>query len=271
MGLNELIALRGSPYTKQSFTLQGLLSSSIGNYNLFPSSFVLLDIQVSNTPTRVRLYSTSHSVNLDASRPTGSFEFTTGVGLAAEAYFATGSNYLKFDPPVICSSVEANPTIWYNISSSINGYSVTFTVLPLDEPASSDDRLTVSMSHASVSNVGDGVTGSLSTPKAYLLLSASADVQTRLRLYSVPMGDVPAAETSRAFGTAPDTGSKLIADIMLDTPNAAYPISPTLPALTWAGTVYEVGTGITGYRIQNISATPSVNISASVSLYSLED
>jgi hypothetical protein len=271
MGLNELIESRGVPYNRKEFSLVLLPSSSMGSYNALPSSVVLLSMNVTHTPTRVRLYSTSQSVMLDASRPTGSFDVALGVGLAAEVYFSAGVSSITFDPPIICSSVEANPTFWYNISSSVNGHSVRFTALPLGEPASADFRTTVSMSHSGVANTGNGVTGVLTTPKTYLLLSASADVKSRLRLYSAPVSEVPSEETTRAFGVFPPTGSKLIADLMLDTPNAAYPISPTLPALTWAGSVYQTGTGVTGYRLQNMSSTTPATISASISVYSLED
>lgn len=271
MGLNELIEQRGRPYTREFIRLQGLPTSSIGNYNILPSSFVLLGMTVSSTPTRVRLYSTSQSVQLDASRPVSSFDFAVGVGLAAEAYFASGQNSLKFDPPILCTSAEGNPTFWYNVSGSANGNSVTFEVLPLAEPASATGRSTYTIQHNGVANTGDGVTGTINTPKGYLLVSASATVSSRLRLYSTPISEVSAAETARAFGDEPPSGSKLIVDLMIDTPNAAYPISPTLAGMTWTGTVYEVGTGVTGYRLQNISGTSPSDITATISVYSLED
>lgn len=100
------------------------------------------------------------------------------------------------------------------------------------------------------------------------------DFASRLRLYSTDMGDVPAAEISRSFGTQPNSGSKLIADMMFDSASFNYPLVPVLEAYTWEDQNYIPGVNRTGYILENLSDVTTVysgSLNSSLTIYTLED
>lgn len=273
MGLIEQITISGRPYTTKTITFPSLGTSSIGSDNArFPSSYLLIGATVSHTPTRIRLYSISSSVGVDDARPTSSFNLSQSVGLNAEMYFEGDTKLLEFTPPIIGTSLSEGGNTWYNISSSASNHTVTFTILPLAPAADiSTGRQAISTLYPDILNTGYGFAGNITTPKSYILLSGSSDVESRLRLYNVPITQVPATEASRSFGVTPNSGSRLIVDIMFDAPLGSYPIVPMMHGFTWNENTYSEGTGITGMRLQNMSATPTASITVGLGIYSIED
>lgn len=94
---------------------------------------------------------------------------------------------------------------------------------------------------------------------------ARLDTQTnfgaRVKLYSTQMSEVPQAEQTRSFISAPDDTSKLIGDFMFETASQAYNLVPTVEGYTWTGNKYVEGTGRMGYQILNISSGSSYSTS----------
>ena len=208
----------------------------------------------------------------DADRPLGNFNLTQSVALIADIYL-TGSNnpQLIFNPPIIGNTFVGGQ-LWYNLSgSSIPNINVTLESYPIKPIANSTDGdASIVISASAVPTTGDGVSGSIATSKSFLILSASATSESRLRLYSRPHTEIPTAEMTRAFGTEPQSGSLLIADLMFDSASFQYPLVPILEGYTWTATEYDVGSGQVGYILQNRSGGTS-NITASIYTYSLED
>jgi hypothetical protein len=88
------------------------------------------------------------------------------------------------------------------------------------------------------------------------------------------MSDVPLAEQTRSFGTQPNSGSKLIADMMFDSASFNYPLVPVLEAYTWEDPNYIPGVNRTSYILENLSDVTTVysgSLNSSLTIYTLED
>lgn len=100
------------------------------------------------------------------------------------------------------------------------------------------------------------------------------DYAARIRLYSTDIGDVPLAEQIRPFGTVPNSGSKLIADMMFDSASYQYPLVPVLEGFTWEDPSYSPGVNRTSYILENLSNVATVysgSLNADLTIYNLED
>lgn len=100
------------------------------------------------------------------------------------------------------------------------------------------------------------------------------DFASRLRIYSTDMSDVPLEEQTRSFGTQPNSGSKLIADMMFDSASFNYPLVPVLEAYTWDEPNYIPGVNRTSYILENLSSVTTVysgSLNTSLTIYTLED
>lgn len=256
MGLRELV-LSGSSLTR----LQTTLSEGSGSVNL-GSSFVLLSVS-STIPTRVRLYSDSASLGIDESRPTSSFDIDANVGLSLDTELTAATSSLTFAPPIIATTFSASQT-WYNISGS-GGASVTIGYYPIEFDTASRTTLTISETGVVTGSARAGI---ITVPNGYLLLSGNATTESRVRLYS-NTDEVVSPELGRAFGTAPAEGSRLVADMMLDTASFEFKITPVLQAFVLSPS-YLVGDNQMGYLINNISATPTITTTASFTIYPIE-
>jgi hypothetical protein len=231
------------------------------------STYILLGMSATE-PCRVRLYSTSQSVGLDNTRPINNFDINPEVGLNLEVFFSdTGTKTLTFDIPVIATALTGSDT-WFSVSSSVGvNPQVVATAYTLSNQNLTREPLIISRSVTTTTPVS----GSVSSKKSFLILSASASHVSRLRLYSVDTALVPTQEKTRAFGTQPPTGSKLIADLMLDTANFSYKINPVLEAHTWVGSDYSAGANVVYYILENRSGTSPASVTASLHIISLED
>ena len=100
------------------------------------------------------------------------------------------------------------------------------------------------------------------------------DYAARIRLYSTDIEDVPLAEKIRPFGNVPNSGSKLIADMMFDSASYQYPLVPVLEAYTWDDPNYSPGVNRTSYILENLSNVATVysgSLNADLTIYNLED
>jgi len=246
----------GALFTRQTTTL----SAGSGSSTAFGLSYILLDV-TSTSATRVRLYSDSASVAIDSSRTTASFDYSASVGLSLDVSLDSASKII-FDPPIIATTFSGSQT-WYNISSG----SATFTYYPIESGYATRQELTF---YATSLPTGSRITGNLTSPKAFLLLSASCSTsQSRLRLFSRDITTIPATETARAFGTAPASDASLIVDMVFDSSSYSYKISPVLQAYNL--TNYVQSDNFVGYAIDNVSTSPLSNVTASLYIYTIED
>lgn len=263
MGIFEQV-ISGSKFRRE----QNIISSTpmSGSTTGFDKSYILLGISA-QSPCRVRLYSDSASMVIDRERPTSSFALNSSVGLVLDTELDNSNLYFTFDPPII-GTTFSNAETWYNISSSA-AQSITFTSYPI-EFSTSTGRTEISVSGSGLITGTTGVEGNTYSPKSFIILSGSASTsESRLRLYSKDIALVPNAEKIRSFGTEPATGSNLIVDIIFDSSSFDYKLVPTLEGYNLAS--YSAGQNLVGYILQNVSSTTSLNVTASLYLYSTED
>ena len=257
MGLLEQIQ-SGALFTRQS---QPLLSTNVsGSETAFGNSYILLGVTATN-PCRVRLYSDSASVNIDNSRPSSSFNFSASVGLTLDASLTTGELSLTFNPPILGTTFAESKT-WYNISASAAA-TVTFNYYPIEQYTGSRQEVVIKQ-YATANNFIHE--GTFTAPKSFLLLSASADTLSRLRLYSTEDG-VPTAEKLRNTGSLPDDNSKLIVEMLFDSASYPYKLAPIIEGFNT--NEYPVGTNTYKYIMQNRTGADAP-ITASLYLYPLE-
>lgn len=263
MGIFEL-AQSGSNLvrTETSFSSETISGSTTA----FNHSYILLGV-TAGAPCRVRLYSDSSSMVLDANRSTSSFALNPAVGLILDTELDGSSLKFTFDPPII-GTTFSNGQTWYNINSSTT-HSVTITSYPIE--FSTAGRTQISVSGSGLLTGSTGVEGNIYSPKSFIILSGSAtQSESRLRLYSRDISSVPNLEKVRTFGVEPATGSSLIVDIAFDSASLQYKLVPILEGYNL--NTYSVGENSVGYILQNISPnTAATNVTASLYIYSTED
>jgi hypothetical protein len=258
MGLLEQIQ-SGALFTRQSQTLSSTTVS--GSNPAFGNSYILLGISATN-PCRVRLYSDSASINIDDSRPESVFDFSASVGLTLDATLTSDQLALTFDPPLLGTTFAQTQT-WYNISAS-SATDVTVNYYPIEQFMGSRQEIVIRQYAAANNFIQEGT---FTAPKSFLLLSASADTVSRLRLYSVDDG-VPTAEKLRDTGSIPEDNSKLIVDMLFDSASYPYKLAPIVEGFNL--NTYPVGTNTYKYIIQNRTGADAP-ITASLYIYPLEN
>lgn len=257
MGLLEQIQ-SGALFTRQS---QPLSSTTVsGSTTAFGDSYILLGLVATN-PCRVRLYSDSASVNIDNTRPSSSFDFSASVGLTLDATMTSDELSVTFDPPILGTTFDSSQT-WYNISAS-SATTVTVNYYPIELLTGSRQEVVIRQ-YATANNFIHE--GTFTAPKSFLLLSASADVLSRLRLYSVDDG-IPTAEKIRTTGSVPADNSKLIIEMLFDSASYPYKLAPIIEGFN--ANAYPAGTNTYKYIMQNRTGADAP-ITASLYLYPLE-
>lgn len=270
MGLLEQLAA-GHQFRRTTTTITGAGGVSTGQVSTgLGGSYILLTASSTKT-CRVRLYPDSSSLVIDEPRSLTNFNVSASVGLTADIYLTGSAPSLTFNPPIIGTRYNGN-VVWYTVSGSVGAFTVTLTTYPiaaLDDDAI--DRSSIDIQRASVPSTGNGVSGSVTTDKSFLILSASSTYQpARLRLYSTSHTEIPSGEVTRSFGTASSAGANLIADMMFDSASYGYRLTPVLEGYTYQGTNYYTGTNTLGYILQNMSGA-ATTISASLYVYATED
>jgi len=256
MGLLEQIQ-SGSVFARRSVSLTNspLSGSSTG----FGKSYILLGISA-NQECRVRLYSDSSSVAIDHSRSSSSLDISPAVGLTFDGTITSDELNITFNPPIAATTFEDSKT-WYNISGSA-ATSVTFTAYPIEEIS---DRKTITIQQYALANnvIHEGT---FTADKSFLLLSASANTLSRIRLYSVD-SNIPLAEKVRSSGSLPVDNSKLIVDMLIESASYAYKLSPILEGYNLNNS--PTGTNTYSYIIQNRTGADAA-VTASLYIYPLE-
>ncbi len=232
------------------------------------SAYILLSAKVTGgqIPGRLRLYANQTSRDEDLGRATGNPNLSESIALVADIVL-TDTNILTFDPPVI-GTTFTNGEVWYNISGSLLT-SITVNSYKIGIPNTTIGQ-ELSITGSAIPSTGYGVSGSITAPKSFIIITGSAVTQSRLRLYSRPVTEVPLSEQTRSFDIQSQDGSFLIADLMFDSGSFQYPLVPVLEAYTWSTSNYAVGNNTIGYILQNRTAVTQ-NITASLHIYSTED
>lgn len=263
MGLIEQIQ-NGAVFSRLQTTLTNTPVS--GSLTAFGGTYILLNVSVNN-PCRIRLYSDSSSVAIDAPRTTTSMDISASVGLTLDTLITSSGYTLNFDPPIIATTFSGSQT-WYNISGS--GVTATFTYYPIESIYA--NRQALNFYAQSLPFTGSSIIGNVTSPKSFLIFSGSASTSgSRLRLYSRDINTVPVSEVGRVFDTQPSDGSYIITDMLFDSSSYRYILSPVLQAYNL--TSYTEGSNFVGYILENAAPVNSAlsNVTASIYIYSIED
>jgi len=284
MGLKEQILVGSTALKREVITIPitGAAVQYTGSVGL-GRVFTLTSIQATKR-CRVRFYGDTGSRNdgTERARPFISQSIPSTIGLIADINIAT-ENLFNLTPPLFGVNLD-NPitsSIYYTIDSASGfnlnaGDRVTITRFLMEDAAVSNlpgvVTHTTTIISASALASGSHRTGSISTPKTYLLYAVEPTATPiRLRLYTSQSYGNTVTEISRSFGTEPPSGSGLIADILMED-GAKTPMTPILVGRNdndLASTGVVPPDAETYYTITNGSATGT--ISSSIYLFSLED
>lgn len=272
MGIREQAANQSFKAVTTTFTKPGGTTIITGSaVQDMGSSYIVLSANLlsGNQPCAIRLYADAASRETDLSRPLGDFDIDDSVALVADIVFS-GSTAITFNPPVI-GTTYADGYVYWTISGSSLSTTISVSSVAIGLTGNSQiDRTGLDIMEAAIPVGSFEARGNITTPKSFLILSASATELSRLRLYSRPIEVVSIAEISRSFGVAPADNSSLIADLMFDSAGFQYPLIPILEAYTWINNDYNVGTEQAGYILENLSGAPA-DVTASLYIYSTED
>lgn len=285
MGLSEQIQAGANlDRTDVTFTTS---VTGVGSASIAPS-YAILKIQASS-PCRLRLYDnlSSRDEAGEIVRPFGDTNISESVALVGDFSMSAAGQY-AVDPVLYAVSADFNnPYTYYRVSPA-SSIDIKATVYPIEIVApgvgvySLDNRRTLPVITASLS-AGAKVSGSLASteiPQTYLLVSASANSLSRLRLYSTTAALSNTQEITRPFSVEPSASFNLIADMILSASKTTY-FSPKIIGANLANMGSNLllirgnqalidGENELYYIIENISASP-IQVSASLHVYSLED
>jgi len=283
MGIKEYITAGSEKIKREPVTInlsttnqQQTGSVSVG------SAIAITEIQ-SNTACRVRLYGDINSRNntVELARPFVSQSVSSSISLILDADI-NNQQIFNLTPPLFGLNLD-NPvtdTLYYTIESSSGGQlsttsNVKITRLLIEDlnlpQVDNRDTLVVS---ASALSAGNYVTGTIRSPRTYLLYKVLPTmVPLRLRLYTSQSYRDDATEISRPFSTEPNSGSGIIADIYMED-LAGTPMVPIVIGRndSDANDFANVNaTQETHFTLNNVSGGTMAIVSASLSVYSLED
>jgi hypothetical protein len=275
MGLKEQLTLGASTIQRQTsvFTVSGSKPQFTGSVSV-GRTFIFTSVQATS-PCRLRFYGNTSSrdnVN-ELSRPFISQSISGSIALLADVNLNT-TTIFNLVPPLFGANLN-NPiasTIYYTLDTGSSVFSGTNTVTV--NTFNLEDSSVVSLPGVitretflvtgSISS-GQTITGSIPTPKTYLLFQVAPNVTPiRLRLYSAANYRDDATEISRGFGVDPTGSSGIIADLYMDTVETS-----SLTPIVLGRNMETTPTSTTYYRLDNISAASPV--STSISVFSLED
>lgn len=269
MGMREQFIT--NPFQRQviSFTKPSIDTIASGSPKIdMGSSYIILAARLAQgtLPVRLRLYGDETSRDLDATRTRTNPVLNDAVALSADIYLDDLS--YTFDPPLIATT--KNGEVYWNLSGSIVETNVELLTYPIERTSEfGQDRRRLLMTGSSIT-AWNRAQGNITCPKSFLILTGSANQACRVRLYSVPIEEVPPQEITRVFTTAPFSFSELIADLSMSTANFQFPLVPPLEGFTWEAANLYPTTRTMGYVIDNNNAS-TLSISASVYIYDLED
>lgn len=269
MGLIEQIQ-SGSRFTRKSVTFNEFPNT--GFRTEFGASYILLGMSC-NTPGRLRLYSDSASVAIDAPRPSSSFEYSASVGLNLDARLTPSTQSLVFNPPVLAYAFSEGKT-WYNYQPDAPSFidqPITVTYYPIEYslPTTSRTFLNIPDITGVTLTAYQTSSGNHTTPKSFLILNAVSDANIRVRLYSRPIEEIDTSEKNRPFISESVSGSHLICDMLLESSSYLYNVSPILQAYNLEE--YLNGKNRVGYILENVLGSTQTNVYTGIRIYPIED
>lgn len=237
-------------------------------------TFVIVGSQTTK-PCRIRLYGNSASRDdvTELARPFISQSIPASISLLADINL-TDTSLFKLHPPLFGANLDTSvsSTIYYTITSSSVDLSSGVRV-NLDRFIMEDIKVVglpevVTRNTCTISGsvtTGNSISGSLTTPKTYLLLQVIPSTSpVRLRLYSNDTYRDDPTEKARTFGVEPKSSSGIIADMYMSVTETS-----SFTPIVLGRNMKESPVPITYYTLTNESVASTVT--ASLYLFSLED
>lgn len=275
MGLKEQLNAGATALQRQkiSFTVTGSIPRYTGSVNL-GRTFIVTNAQTTS-PCRVRLYGNAASRNDPAEllRPYNSQSISGSTALIADINL-DNINSFNFAPPLFGANLDnsVGTSIYYTVDTGSVPFSgsnaISFTRFVLEDSTVAglpgvNTRKTLLIT-GSIST-GQTLTGSIQSPKTYLLLEAIPSVSPiRLRLYADATYRDNPVEISRPFTTEPTASSGVIADMYLDVTETS-----SLTPVVVGRNAETTPASVTYFSLTNNSVASAV--SASLYIFSLED
>ena len=286
MGLKEQLNAGASALVRNdiSVSFTSVQPQYTGSVDL-GGTFTLISV-VSTTPCRIRLYGDSGSRNdgTELVRPFDSQSSVASTTALIADIILTDTNKFNLYPPVFGTALSiANTTAVYYTIDERNGYplsdqnTIIFNRFLLEDtrisnlPGVNTREILYTPTTSLVPNAS--VTGSFVSPRTYILYTVEPNFSTaRLRLYTTAQSRDNTTELSRVFATEPNSGSGLIADLLLDA-TEAVPITPLLVGRNDNDQGlfgYIPATQETYYTLTNLSVA-TLPAAVTMSIFSLED
>lgn len=276
MGLIEQINLGNASLNRSTvaITLNGSQPQFTGSLAV-GRTFILTNAQTT-TPCRLRLYGNvaSRDDTDELLRPFNSQSISGSISLLADINL-TDNALFNLTPPLFGANLD-NPvqsTIYYTVDTGSNApfsgtNTVSFTRFLLEDTTAALTPNVVTRETILITgsiSAGSSVTGSVATPKTYVLLQVIPNTNDiRLRLYAAASYRDNINEINRAFSTEPTQSSGVIADIYIDNT-----ITSSFTPMIVGRNMDAVVSSTTYYNLTNVSGTSPVT--ASLYLFSLED
>ena len=287
MGLKEQLNAGSTTLVRDNVivSVTGNTPQYTGSVNL-GGTFTLIST-ISSIPCRIRLYGNSGSRNdgTELARPFDSQStIASNIALIADINL-TDTNIFNLYPPIFGTALDIANTnsVYYTVDTgSANPFSGSTTTIIFNRflledtsianlPGVNTREVLYVSASALISNAI--VTGSFQSPRTYLLYNVQPNFSTaRLRLYATSDSRDNITELARTFATEPNSGSGLIADMLLDA-TQSFPIAPVLVGRndndqTAFGSV--PASPETYYTLTNLSAG-TINAEVTMSVFSFED
>jgi hypothetical protein len=274
MGLKGQLTAGATTLQRQTsvFTVSGSQPQFTGSVNI-GRTFIFTNVKA-DTPCRVRFYGNISSRNTvsELTRPFVSQSISGSIALLADVNLTTNEVF-NLTPPLFGVNLDSpiSNAIYYTVDTgSFFSGSNTISISSFNLEDSSVVNIANVITRESfvvTASIGTGqnFTGSITTPKTYLLYQiAPSAIPLRLRLYSDTSYRDNVAEVSRSFGVEPSASSGIIADVYMDTVETS-----SLTPIVLGRNMESIPTSTTYYTITNYSAASSVT--SSVYVFSLED
>ncbi len=289
MGLNEH-KLAGAVLQRVTTTFTTGSAANVEGFVTTPNrSYLVLAIQ-SSAAGRLRLYSDATSVTTDSARAYGS-ALANGVGLIADVTFS-GPDTINFTPATFGISHDlVTYKTFYSVSSSVSPtFTIsTYTVEDAINPDPLTDYVTANrrtLSWSATTAVSGSTTGPTapryrtggeisgsSVPSTFAIYSASINTAgARLRLYGIPLGEIPQTEADRPSGSTPEINSGLLSEMFFGTgiTSIRSPIGFGANVNNLVNTLSAPEKQIS-YIVENTTVTDGITFSGNIGIYTFED
>jgi hypothetical protein len=278
MGLKEQLNAGATSLKREPLSIISTVTQPVysGSLNL-GRTFTITSVQ-SAIPCRIRLYGDAYSRDepSEKTRPFISQSIPQDISLITDINLDT-TEVFHLHPPVFGANLDnsVSEMIYYTVNTDvISANTITFNRFIMEDSLVANLPNIITRKKTAITgsvSPGGMFSGSISTPKTYLLLQLVPNVSpVRVRLYAGETYRDNITEKNRPFTTEPSSSSGLIADMYIDT-TATASLTPIILGRNINDILFNsaLASSVTYYTVTNLSGASDV--SASLHMFSLED